>query len=98
MDVLTTKTKKGQNLLARARSNYGEDLSDVYGRYSSAKADAMKDCKKMSEEEDGDDFRIISFNTNFFSVAWDFIYDGKPAVHIITPANDYVVVREEVEE
>lgn len=98
MDVLTTKTKKGQNLLAKARSNYGEDLSDVYGRYSSAKAEAMKDCKETKNAESGWDFRIISYNTNFFSVAWDFIYDGKPAVHIITPANDYVVIREEVNE
>lgn len=96
--VIKASTKRGQALLAKARWNQGEDLDEVYGSYSSKKKDAWKDCKRQCEEEAGEDFRIISHNSNFFSVAWDFEYDGQPAVHIVTHANSFVVVGEEVNE
>lgn len=98
MVIYSTKTQTGKKLIYKAAYNEGSELYHVYGSFSSKKAEAFDDCKKKCEAEAGDNFRIISHNTNFFSVAWEFEYEGSLATHIITPANDYVVKREEVNE
>ena len=46
------------------------ELSDVYGSYSAEKARAMKYCKEFCESVGGTDLRIISHNSNFFSIAF----------------------------
>ena len=98
MKVYTTKTKTGRNLLESANYNKGYYLSDVYGSYSSKKAEAWKECESRCAGENGKNFRIFSSCINFFCVAWEFEYEGALATHIITPSRDIVVVREEVSE
>ena len=73
MGVIKGSTKRGQNLLARAKHNEGTELYEVYGSYSSAKARAMKECKEKCSAMDGTNFHIISHNGWSFSVAWNFI-------------------------
>lgn len=71
-------------------------LTDVYKSMSCAKIDAFRRCELVHREEcflygggNVGELRIISHNSNFFSVAWtvetyDYLY-----LHVITPSNNY---------
>ena len=87
MEHIKASTKKGQNLLRRAKHNEGEYLSDVYGRYSSAKEDGYRYCRDLCKEVGGENFRIVSHNCDFFSVA----FDTDTHVYVITVAHDYCI-------
>ena len=88
MTILTSKTKRGQALIARAQNIEGRDLSDVYGRYSEAKSSAYLRCLVLSVLEDGTEFGIVSHNTFGFSVAWR-VADGW---RLETPQNSYHIL------
>lgn len=88
MTTINRGTKKADSMINRARYNEGFFLSDVYGRYSTEKERAWRDCMKWYLMEGGSNFRIISHNTFGFSVAWD-VPDG---VRIETPQNSYKVL------
>lgn len=75
MVTVSTRTKKGQELLSRAIRFEGTDLFDVYGRVSARKMQAYRDCEELCEAEGGEDFRICSHNTHRFSVSWK-VADG----------------------
>ena len=53
------------------RSN-ASDLSDVYGRYSTAKAVAWNYCKDLMAKHDGWGLRIISHNGFMFTAGFEF--------------------------
>lgn len=53
------------------RSN-ATDLSDVYGRYSTAKAVAWNYCKELMAKNDGWGLRIISHNGFMFTAGFEF--------------------------
>lgn len=93
--IIKSTTKRGQSLLRMAAYNQGEELSDVYDSYSTAKAEAYKDCKTWYEEDKGTGFRIISHCRNNFSVAWELEFGGRPATRIETYASSYIIVKEE---
>ena len=69
-------------------------LSDVYGRYSTAKDNAYTYCVDFMEKFNGNDLRIISYNTFMFSAGFTFeVLDSetgevKRAFCYITPAYD----------
>ena len=93
MKFIKGSTKTGQALLSRARYNQGTELSDIYGRYSSAKAAAMRDCKARYQAINGQNFRIISHNGWGFSVAWEYINGktGEIMTCIETPSCTYII-------
>lgn len=72
MRIISGASKTGQALLARAAYNQGENLRSIYGRWSSKKEEAMKECKREYAQDKGYDFRIISHNRTYFSVAWNY--------------------------
>ena len=80
--IINGATKRGQELLARARRYEGYYLDDVYGRFSSAKARAWRDCLAWCEADNGSNFHIISHNDQNFSVAWE--YTNKETVELMT--------------
>lgn len=47
-------------------------LSQVYGKYSKAKADAYDYCLRLCRDLDGHDLRIVSSNVYHFSVGFRF--------------------------
>ena len=64
------------------------DLSDAYGRYSQAKANAWKSCERLCEEYHGRDLRIIGRNGFTFSAGFIFAdEDGK--VNFMWITKDY---------
>lgn len=93
MKIINGATKTGQRLLARANVFQGTELDDVYGRYSSAKASAMRDCKEWCKQDNGYNFHIISHCSNFFSVAWNYNEPntGEIMTRIETASNTYIV-------
>lgn len=90
MIIIRGNTKKGDSLIQKASRNLGTELWHVYGSFSSAKREAMEDCKRMCAEENGTNFRIISKSINQFSVAWDV----EQGVRIETAKNSCFVVFE----
>lgn len=71
----------------------GYFLHDVYGSYSAAKSRAWRMCteeyKAMHDLYSANGFRITSYNTCFFTVAWDYMKDGTSYRHIETARNSY---------
>lgn len=87
MQTINANTKKGQYFVnAYNRSNY-DSITDCYGRFSSAKACAENDCKRWMREENGWDFRILSFNCMQFTAGW-MTADG---LRVETACNSYLV-------
>lgn len=73
-------------------------LSDVYGRYSTAKDNAYNYCVDLMEKYNGNDLRIISYNTFMFSAGFTFeVLDSetnevKRAFCYITPSHDRFMI------
>ena len=89
--IISGLTKKGSTLRANARRYEGTSLDEVYGRYSNAKACAMRQCREWCEADEGWDFHIISHNCHGFSVAWYYAdkETGEVITRIETPRNTY---------
>ena len=69
------ETNKTAQRIAKAqyihylRSN-ARKLSDVYGSYSQFKEEAMERCLKLMRDLNGRDLKIISHNSNYFTVGF----------------------------
>lgn len=91
MVTVSTKTKKGRDLLGRAIRYEGYSLFDVYDSVSKAKAEAYQDCLHMCEREGGKNFRICSHSGWRFSVSWQ-VADGW---RMETRDNSYHIIEED---
>lgn len=86
-------TKRGQELLARARNFEGTELRQVYGRWSDDKESAMQRCRRECYEDSGYNFHIIGANGWAFSVAWEYnnTETGEIMTKIKTSRNTYII-------
>ena len=91
MIELKKSTKRGQAMFERGLNNEGTQLSDVYGRYSRAKENAMEWCRNQCIMNDGTDFHICSHNSSFFSVAYRFFINNEAVMRIETASNTYII-------
>lgn len=75
------------------RPRMGYYLSDVYGRYSAAKAAVWERCKALCVELDGYYFCITSANRFVFTAQFEFDNpeNGRPMVCHITPSRTYAM-------
>lgn len=90
--ILKASTKAGYRWILAAKNNEGSKLSDIYGSYSVNKEEAMNWClNQYNSTENSENFRIISHNFNFFTIAWNE-YGKEPKLHIETANNSYVVL------
>lgn len=87
MTTIKATTKKGITMLNNARVNQGTELYEIYGSYSTAKAQALENCKALCYKENGLNFRIISHNSMTFSVAWE----TEAGTRIETAYNSYLI-------
>ena len=85
MIKLNRDTQRAKNWLESEIEGYS--LADVYGRYSSRKEAAFKECKDLCKEKEGWGLCIIGHNCNYFTVK--FTTDA--GVYIITYANIYFI-------
>lgn len=89
---LKSSTKTGHRWILTAKRNEGYKLSDVYGSYSENKKKAYNWClNQYNNTKNSENFRIISHNSNFFTVAWEE-YGEEPKLHIKTASNSYIVL------
>ena len=74
------------------RSN-AKCLADVYGNYSRAKEEAFKYCQRLMEEHNGEDLRILSYNTFIFTAAFIMWSEetGEALLMYITPSRNKIV-------
>ena len=88
MKTIKSTTARGARFVdAYNRSRYSR-LFQVYGSYSTAKACAEQDCRRWCYEENGHDFRIISYNCMQFTAAWK----TDAGLRVETAAGSYLVI------
>ena len=83
-------TQKQREMLdSYERADNSGELYQVYGRFSSAKREALDYCKSVRAQLDGYDPRIPSANSFIFTYAFRYIdEDGDEALAYITPNYD----------
>ena len=85
MIKLNRNTKKAQDWLDAEVQGY--KLSDVYGRYSSNKERAFKNCLELCKEENGWGLCIIAYNLNCFTIK----FNTDEGIYIVTKSNIYFI-------
>lgn len=87
MKTLNNNTKQAQHYInAYNRSR----IFDIYGAYANPSTDKTRadyNCRMMMQSEGGHGYKIISYNTFQFSVAW---ISGN-SLRIETAANSFVI-------
>jgi hypothetical protein len=83
------KMKKCNNKAIRAafesyKRSTARNLSDLYGRYSNEKAQALVRCIELCNEYGGADLRLFGANSHTFSAGFTADIDGAPAFVWIT--------------
>ena len=69
--------KKQESIYATYLKSSARELSDVYKNWSGAKEVAMRSCRDLCASLHGYNLRILSHNSQFFSVG--FMYLDRPA-------------------
>ena len=79
------KLSKRYEAILRAYQNSNLTcLHECYGSWSWAKEHAYNYCKGLCDRMNGYDFKIVSYNTNMFSIAFLYQSDGKTMLHYET--------------
>lgn len=88
-----TAPKEKRSILSGDYRNYSR-LSECYNSYSNAKADAFNYCRRMCYALGGSNLRIVSYNTFFFSVKFEFTHPdtGALCTAYITPNHNKFAV------
>ena len=87
MITINKNTKKGRYFIYAYNYSQIYDIYEAYSRPSSAKVQAYEYCCRMCQQENGEDFRIISAGCQFFSAAWR-VSEG---LRVETYANSYII-------
>lgn len=91
--VIKGSSKRGQGLVLSTLHKVGFRLEDVYGSFSTSKQAGWDYCfQKYLETPERDNFRITGYNTSMFTVAWNGLFGGEPALFVETHRNSYVVL------
>ena len=87
MKTINNNTKKAQAFINAYNRSRIYDLQDAYGKPSTAKTRADYNCRMMMQSEGGHDYKIIGYNSSFFTVAWI----AGNALRIETACNSFVI-------
>ena len=87
MKTLNNNTKKAQSFINAYNRSSMYDLQDAYANPSTDKTRADYNCRMMMQSEGGHGYKIISYNTFQFSVAWI----AGDALRIETACNSFVI-------
>ena len=87
MKTINNNTKKAQAFINAYNRSSMYDLQDAYVKPSTRKTRADYNCRMMMQSEGGHNYKIIGYNSSFFTVAW---IAGKD-LRIETAANSFVI-------
>lgn len=87
MKTLNRTTKQASRLINSFFASKFGSLANCYKSYSTAKARAENACKRMMAQENGFEFRILSFNTLGFTCGWL----TETGLRIETPTGSYFI-------
>ena len=87
MKTINNNTKKAQAYINAYNRSDIYSLNQAYGSPSTEKTRADYSCRMMMQEEGGHGYKIISYNTFQFSVAWI----AGNALRIETACNSFVI-------
>ena len=81
-------TKRMRDALDRYYRAEFHDLNEVYHHHSKAKEQGMFYCRMLCAKHNGEDLRIISWNSHRFTVGFFGTINGKKAFFYVTPTRD----------
>lgn len=87
MQTIKATTKRGQAFINAYKNSINRSLSDCYKKCSTDKTRAEYFCIQAMTKENGEDFRITSFNSFGFSCAWT----TSAGLRVETPSNSYLI-------
>lgn len=87
MKTINNNTKKAHAYINAYNRSETYTLNQAYANPSTAKTSADYKCRMMMQEEGGHGYKIISYNTFQFSVAWI----AGNALRIETACNSFVI-------
>ena len=87
MKTIKNNTKQAERYINAYNRSSMYDLQDAYANPSTDKTRADYNCRMMMQEEGGHGYKIISYNTFQFSVAW---VSGN-SLRIETACNSFVI-------
>lgn len=87
MKTLNNNTKQAERYIDAYNRSEMYYLRDAYGKPSTDKTRADYNCRMMMQSEGGHGYKIISYNTFQFSVAWI----AGDALRIETACNSFVI-------
>ena len=87
MKTINNNTKKAQAFINAYKRSSIFDIYEAYAKPSTDKTRADYNCRMMMQSENGHGYKIISYNTFQFSVAWI----AGNALRIETAYNSFII-------
>ena len=87
MKTINNNTKQAQHFINAYNCSSMYDLQDAYIKPSTRKTTADYNCRMMMQSEGGHNYKIIGYNSSFFTVAWI----AGNALRIETAYNSFII-------
>ena len=87
MKTINNNTKQAQHFINAYNRSSMYDLQNAYLKPSTRKTRADYNCRMMMQSEGGHNYKIIGYNSSFFTVAW---IAGKD-LRIETAYNSFII-------
>ena len=91
MKELKYGSKKATALAQNYWNSYRRNLTECYGRFSSAKEKADFWCRHYMVENGGYDYRICTYNSQIFTAGFRFKEKGAEYLCYMTPTYNYKI-------
>ena len=87
MKTINNNTKQAARYIDAYNRSEIYNLNKAYGKPSTAKTRADYNCRMMMQSEGGHNYKIIGYNSRFFTVAWI----AGNALRVETACNSFVI-------
>ena len=87
MKTINNNTKQAERYINAYNSSNMYDLQDAYIKPSTRKSRVDYNCRMMMQSEGGHNYKIIGYNSSFFTVAWI----AGNALRIETAYNSFII-------
>ena len=87
MKTINNNTKQAERYINAYKRSSMFDLQDAYVKPSTRKTRIDYNCRMMMQSEGGHNYKIIGYNSSFFTVAWI----AGNALRIETAYNSFII-------